>query len=407
MAVTMKPAKEISKVLPPRVLVVDDEPSLHELVRDVIGQNSDCQIVSASSLKEARKILESQTIQLVLLDMHLPDGDGMTLLPVVREKQPAAQSVIITGHASLDGAIGAMRAGVSDFLAKPFTAEHLRDRVKRALQRNTLAAKIDKRLVRLRSAVRGLNLSRRMVSKKVDLLCNDLVAAYGELSKQLDGVRTQEAFRKLLDGAADLEQLLCHAMDWILRHCGYSNVAIWLSAEDGESELGAYMKYTIAGDKEFTESMKQSLLPLVQREGFVHLEASELAQHLSEPECKHLAGQSLIAVNCTYLGETLATIVIFRDSRSPFVDDDAAMLKAISPLFATSLASIVRREHGEIDEDDGDGESPFYDDSAGNARDDEDQQRRDKKRRDKERREKENKDRHAADWWKRGEPPPF
>jgi hypothetical protein len=54
------------------------------------------------------------------------------------------------------------------------------------------------------------------VSKKVDLLCNDLVAAYGELSRKLDGVRTQESFRKLVDRRKDLAQLLCHAMDWIL-----------------------------------------------------------------------------------------------------------------------------------------------------------------------------------------------
>ena len=51
-----------------------------------------------------------------------------------------------------------------------------------------------------------------------------------ELSKQLDVVRTQEGFRKLLNEAKDLEQLLCHAMDWLLRQLGYCNVAIWLTA---------------------------------------------------------------------------------------------------------------------------------------------------------------------------------
>jgi hypothetical protein len=45
-------------------------------------------------------------------------------------------------------------------------------------------------------------------------------------------------------------------MDWLLRQMGYCNVAIWLTGDDGEYQLGAYMKYTIAGEPHFTEAMK-------------------------------------------------------------------------------------------------------------------------------------------------------
>ena len=74
-----------------------------------------------------------------------------------------------------------------------------------------------------------------MVSKKVDLLCNDLIAAYGELSRQLEAVRTTEAFRGAISAIADLEQLLCHTMDWLLRQMGYANVAIWLASDEARS----------------------------------------------------------------------------------------------------------------------------------------------------------------------------
>ena len=418
MSPTMNAPIEASTRARPNVLVVDDEPSLRELVNDVVGHGIDCRVLRAGTVREAEEVLRTHSVQLILLDVNLPDGNGMSLLPALRAQHPSAEAVVITGDASLDGAIGALRAGVIDFLPKPFTAEHLADRVRRALERQHLTARTAKRLSRLRRAVRRLNESRRMVSKKVDLLCNDLVSAYGELSKQLDGVRTQESFRKLADSAKDLEQLLCHAMDWILRHAGYSNVAIWLAADDAESELGAYMKYTIAGEREFTDSMKHGLLPLVQREGFVHLQPEDLSAQLTDRECAHLAGQTVLAANCTYLGETLATLVAFRDARSPFTDDDEMMLKAISPIFATTLASVVRRHKGEDIEDldgdddggndgdgggDRDGDSPFYDDSTarggagpGDNEDDE-----------KHRRRRERKERHDADWWKRGEPPPF
>src|SRR5262249_22515767 len=151
-------------------------------------------------------------------------------------------------------------------------------------------------------AFKKLNTTRHTISKKVDLLCNDLVAAYGELSRQFDAVRMQESFRRLLEQADNLEQLLCHAMDWILRHAGYCNVAIWLAAEDTQFELGAYMKYTIPGEQPLTDAMRMGLLPLVVRQGMVHLVGQEITEQLSSAECKLLAGQEVLACNCTYLG---------------------------------------------------------------------------------------------------------
>jgi GAF domain-containing protein len=147
---------------------------------------------------------------------------------------------------------------------------------------------------------------------------------------------------------------------------------------------------------------------MIAREGFVHLGPEDLAAHLTDAECDYLAGQSVIGVNCTYLGETLATFIVFRDARSPFTEEDGAMLKAISPIFATALANTVRKgAHHDLDEDG----NPFYDGDGDGDSDTIDEKDSDEKAREEEnerqRREREKKDRHAADWWKRGEPPPF
>src|SRR5439155_20755443 len=141
--------------------------------------------------------------------------------------------------------------------------------------------------------------------------------------------------RKLLKEAIDLEQMLCHAMDWILRKAGYCNVAVWLASEDEGYQLGAYMKYTIAGEEPFTNAMRTSIVPLVTKEGFLHFSAEQAEQNLTPAELDFMRQQTVMAVNCTYLGEALAALVLFRDDRSPFTEDDAAMLKAISGIFAT------------------------------------------------------------------------
>ena len=383
-------------VPPPRVLVVDDEPNLLEVIGDVVGpRGMGCRIISAASIAQARKILATQTIDLMVADVHLPDGDGMSLLPALRQHQPLASAIVMTGSPSVDGAISALRGGAADFVPKPFSNVQLVERVKRALEQQSVIARQERRFGKLKDAVRRLNESRRIISKKVDLLCNDLVSAYGELSRQLDGVRTQEGFRKYVANAKDLEQLLCHSMDWMLRQMGYANVAVWLSAEDGEFQLGAYMKYTVPGETMLTDALKRALLPKVARDGFVRMKGEDLGDKLTPQELSFLKGQDVVAVNCTYLGESLAALVFFRDAKSPFTEDDEALLKQVSPIFAVNLASVVRDSEDEAPEngaeDDG---SPFFDGADGKD-----------KPKDKKKPKQEKKD--AADWWKRGEDPPF
>src|SRR4051812_15593652 len=209
MASTLKPGggKSAAARNRPRVLVVDDEPDVLHLLRDVAGREIPCDIRVARDVDEAKRMLEAEPVELLVTDLHLPDGDGMALLSSLRAKLPTAHAIVITGQPSVNNAISALRAGVVDFLPKPFSAAHFVERVNKALERQRLAAKTEKRLDRLRDAVRRLNVSRRMVTKKVDLLCNDLVSAYGELSRQFDDVRFQENFRHTLEQAADLEQL--------------------------------------------------------------------------------------------------------------------------------------------------------------------------------------------------------
>lgn len=407
---TLPPGQQAStsRQAPTRLLVVDDEPQMLELFRDVVARQIDCKVVYAANADEARKLINRDGIELMITDLALPDGDGMGLVDFLRKMQPAASAMVITGKVEVGNAIEALRAGAIDFVPKPFSSEQILERVKRAIRRQNLVARNERRILKLKDAVRRLNQSRKVVSKKVDLLCNDLIGAYGDLARQVEDLRNQESFRKLLDGAKDLEQMLCHAMDWILRHAGYCNLAVWLAADDAEYQLGAYMKYTIAGEPAFTEAMKQNLVPMAAREGFAHLEGYDVKKYLTPSEFKTLAGQTILASNCTYLGESLAVLVLFRDEKCPFTPEDVAMVKAIAPYFAIALAAMVRGEDGDGgDGGDGDGEESSdpngdthtgglsYDDSA------------DEKEEEKRRRQRRKKEQHDADWWKRGEPPPF
>lgn len=386
----------------PRVLLVEDDAVIGELVHDVLARDMGCKVTSVENIAGARKVLAKESFELVISDINLPDGDGLGLLPSVRKHHPAATTIVITGAPSMDGAITAIQGGAVDFLPKPFDHKMLVERVRKALDRQSVLAREEQRFDRLKEAVKKLNASRRVISKKVDLLCNDLVAAYGELSKQLDGVRTQEGFRKYIETAKDLEQLLCHAMDWLLRQMGYCNVAVWLTAEDGEFQLGAYMKYTAPGESILTDAMKRVILPLAVRDTQVHISGDDIQDKFTPQEAALYKGQDILAVNCTYLGDSLAALVFFRDAKSPFENEFESLLKQVSPIFAVALASVVRGTEHEAEYEDQD-VGPFIDKNedrpAGGTADSDDEPKRDNnKKRPKE---------DPADWWKRGETPPF
>ncbi len=367
---------------PPRVLVVDDEPNMREVVEDVVRRGTRCEVVSVGTLREARKILVHESVNLLVADVNLPDGDGTSLLSILQQHQPTASAIVMTGSPTLASAINAMREGALDFVPKPFTHQQLADRVHNALSRQARADKHERRFNRLKKTVKRLNSSRRTISQKVDLLCNDLVTAYGELSRQLDDVRTQEGFRKFIAGAVDLEQLLCHAMDWMLRQVGYCNVAVYLAGEDGDCQLGAYMKYTLSGDALLTDALKRVVLPATHRDGVLHTNANEFDSQFTPQELHLVKGHDILGVNCTYLGESLAGLIFFREGKSPFNADDEQLLRSISAIFAIALASVVRDSRAEETE-----EAP---DEASGGIDDGPRPRRD-----------------PADWWKHGGSSPY
>jgi len=118
---------------PKRVLVVDDEADIRELLDLTLarmGLQADC----AGSLAEARRLLASQSYQLCLTDMRLPDGEGLDLVRHIAETAADLPVAVITAHGSAENAVSALKAGAFDYIAKPVSLDQLRGMVKSALE---------------------------------------------------------------------------------------------------------------------------------------------------------------------------------------------------------------------------------------------------------------------------------
>jgi DNA-binding NtrC family response regulator len=120
--------------LAPRVLVIDDDAIILESCRRILSA-SGCDVeVEAEGIRGRQRALEGG-YDLVLVDLRLPDLDGLDLVAAVRERRADVELIVITGYSSLDSAVQAGRLGACDYLAKPFTPDELRARAGAALAR--------------------------------------------------------------------------------------------------------------------------------------------------------------------------------------------------------------------------------------------------------------------------------
>jgi signal transduction histidine kinase len=114
------------------ILIVDDEPQILQLCREVLSQQG-YQIQVADSGQSGIARLEAESFDLLVVDIKMPDVDGLTVLRRARDLDPDLTAVVITGYASLDRAIAALHAGARGFIFKPFGLEELTTAVDEAL----------------------------------------------------------------------------------------------------------------------------------------------------------------------------------------------------------------------------------------------------------------------------------
>ena len=107
------------------LMIVDDERAIREVCRDV-AQTLGFHTSIADSAEHAYRVLESNAIDVVLLDLKLPGAGGLEALHQIRERRPDAVIIVVTGYGTVQSAVQAMKNGAYDYVTKPFSMEELR-----------------------------------------------------------------------------------------------------------------------------------------------------------------------------------------------------------------------------------------------------------------------------------------
>ncbi len=120
-----------------RILVIDDESDIRALLR-IILTKAGYQVLETEDGAGLEKAFAGPQPDLALLDLKLPDSDGLDLLPRIKKTWPDTEVVMLTGHGSLDTAVQAIKLGAYDFQQKPFDPKTLLDSLERAIEHKNL-----------------------------------------------------------------------------------------------------------------------------------------------------------------------------------------------------------------------------------------------------------------------------
>ncbi|MGI4879884.1 MAG: response regulator [Janthinobacterium lividum] len=188
----------------PRVLIVDDERQIRRLLRTTLERAGHL-VAEAESAAEALRVVVAERPALVLLDLGLPDRDGLELIPLLRAKSKAA-ILVVSAREDTDQKVAALDLGADDYVTKPFDTEELLARVRTTLRRQSRNDAGEEKVVAGALAIDLVD--HRVVRAGVDVhLTQKEFAVLAELARHPGRVVTHAALLRTVWGPAFLDNV--------------------------------------------------------------------------------------------------------------------------------------------------------------------------------------------------------
>jgi PAS domain S-box-containing protein len=190
-----------------KILVIDDEPRIRDACRMIL-QEEGFEVALAADGNEGVSMIQERHFDIILVDLMMPGLSGLEVLSLVKEQHPDTVVIVITGYATLEHSISAMKRGAFDFVPKPFTPDQLRAVVNKAIKYNLALQDIAETNSRLRVMVNRLadgvltcDIEKRIVLANPAFL--HMIGYHGEpvLGRSIDEINVGEQLRAMIDKA--------------------------------------------------------------------------------------------------------------------------------------------------------------------------------------------------------------
>ena len=175
------------------ILIVDDDKMLCEMLEDMLMQEAKVRVVSANSGIDAIKKIRKKNFDLILTDLMMPGANGIEVLQTAKEVDEDVHVIIITGFASLETAMEAIRKGAYDYITKPFKLDEIRIVVQNACEKIRLLRENQALIENLKQAYQELDTlkkSREELSARVERIDKRMDESQERMAENIIGLQT-------------------------------------------------------------------------------------------------------------------------------------------------------------------------------------------------------------------------
>jgi len=155
-----------------KVLIVDDDSGSRDTLSDILSEKGS-HVRAAATAGEALGLAGQDSFDLALIDIKLPDMDGIDLLKSLKERTPEMLAIIVTGHSSRDNAIEALKSGADDYFLKPLDIDELIRRTEQGLREVSLGRRLRESEEKFRSIFEASNDAIMLLDEKSFIDCNE------------------------------------------------------------------------------------------------------------------------------------------------------------------------------------------------------------------------------------------
>ena len=313
-----------------RVLIVDDEPEIRQLLAESLS-GLDCRVESAASAREALQAGLARRPDLLVADLYLGDATGLDVIEQLRGAVGDLPAVVITGRPEAHSIAAATRHRPIEVMTKPRALDRLRECVRRELASQARRKLGRSRALRLRRLARRVNIQRKDAQRQIDSTCAELAESYRAMSAQLADQQVHLGFqRDLLACRCDDDVFRAFFRLFVRKSGPVFGVALVC---DADAELQVVGRFGVPGpdSNAFCQALVRPVIETVLANPHItQLDAGEREELFPPTIRKYLVGLSVLAIPLLPAsGEMIGLVVLYRKGEQPFTEQDVALAELL------------------------------------------------------------------------------
>jgi putative nucleotidyltransferase with HDIG domain len=316
-----------------KILVVDDDTNVREIVSTFL-KYYDFTVDTAGDGVEALQMVKKDSYDLILSDIQMPRMDGLTLAGEVQKYLPDTIVILMTGYASINTAVEAIKRDVFDYVLKPFqNMQSIRQTIHRALERKRLIEENKTLIADLRRANIELAYHRKLLSEKVEQIDS-------ELNRRIERATTLYEVSRSISSMTKLDHLLTTVMAKVISAMKKAIGILWL-VDTNEKTLKRVVTIGFADVSLIPETLEitDSEIGSLVRSGQTKMyhSSAELTDPLLKTISSNEGTNTCLLIPLRFENEILGAMTVFFRFSYDMSDDDVSLLIAIADQTSVSI----------------------------------------------------------------------